>query len=421
MQRRDWIQHRWVLALAGAAIALPLLQLVPLPPELWHRLPGRDILVRIDDAARLSDVWRPLTMSPSGTRNALLSLFLPLAAALWLAQLDTAGRERLLFVGILLILASALVGLIQATGAPLNLYARSSSNAGLFANRNHQAVLLACGIVLLGAFAFQWRRPAAEVRMRLIFAGCAAALLIALLLITGSRAGLAAMILAILALPLLYWASLGYRLRSRDRRILYWAIPAALLFLLLVIGCMALLSRDGSITRAAASNMSEELRFPIWHTVLSLVRTYMPLGTGMGSYVEVYQIWEPTEQLRTTYSNHAHNDWLELALTGGIPALALAVLALVLIGSAALKLGRGTEPQRALLGWSGLLVLTIIALASTVDYPLRVPSMQCFAAVALFWILPSGRDARKDARKVVTIPSPKSTGGETAEKQDLYV
>ena len=40
---------------------LHLLQLVPLPPDLWQGLPKRDAIVEIERTLGLSDVWRPLT------------------------------------------------------------------------------------------------------------------------------------------------------------------------------------------------------------------------------------------------------------------------------------------------------------------------------------------------------------------------
>ena len=56
----------------AAILALLCLDLVPLPPAIWYALPGREIMVEIDEAARLGQVWLPLTMSPSSTWNAFM-------------------------------------------------------------------------------------------------------------------------------------------------------------------------------------------------------------------------------------------------------------------------------------------------------------------------------------------------------------
>ena len=39
---------RCALALMAAVVLLPLLQLVPLPPGVWHALPGRELPAQID-------------------------------------------------------------------------------------------------------------------------------------------------------------------------------------------------------------------------------------------------------------------------------------------------------------------------------------------------------------------------------------
>uniref|UniRef100_UPI0030D8AEB9 hypothetical protein n=1 Tax=Pseudomonas proteolytica TaxID=219574 RepID=UPI0030D8AEB9 len=42
-------------------IALPTIQLVPLPPELWQRLPGRDVFIQASTLSGQSQPWRPLS------------------------------------------------------------------------------------------------------------------------------------------------------------------------------------------------------------------------------------------------------------------------------------------------------------------------------------------------------------------------
>ena len=50
---------RTLLWVTGLILAPLIIQLIPLPPQLWHRLPGRDLVV---DALRLVEAnahWRP--------------------------------------------------------------------------------------------------------------------------------------------------------------------------------------------------------------------------------------------------------------------------------------------------------------------------------------------------------------------------
>src|SRR6476646_10489941 len=51
LTRRRWafnLETRLVLGLLGFILLLPLIQLIPLPPELWHRIPGRDGPTQLD-------------------------------------------------------------------------------------------------------------------------------------------------------------------------------------------------------------------------------------------------------------------------------------------------------------------------------------------------------------------------------------
>ena len=77
------------------------------------------------------------------------------------------------------------------------------------------------------------------------------------------------------------------------------------------------------------------------------------------------------------YVNHAHDDYVELWLEGGLPAAALIAAALGLIAWQLRKNLRGArkrQAQRCNTGACGLgppLSLLLIALHSIVDYPLR--------------------------------------------------
>ena len=47
----------------------------------------------------------------------------------------------------------------------------------------------------------------------------------------------------------------------------------------------------------------------------------------MGAFEKVFQANEPDALLGPVFLNHAHNDWLEAVITGGLPAAALLVIA----------------------------------------------------------------------------------------------
>lgn len=376
-------------ALLGSAVLLTVLHLVPLPPALWTALPGRGLIAEIDHASGIGPVWRPLTMVPAMTRNALYSLTVPIAVLLLAVRLDDRERAMLVPVFILFGVASGLLGLLQIAGnhnGPLFLYAQTTMGTanGLFANRNHNGVLLACTFPLLAAYAIG-RSTARNGQLTLWLAGAVTILLVALVLVVGSRAGLLCTILAILLSPLLALDRLAKVPRATRRlaMLIYAGGCAGLVMLGLIF---AIAARAESLRRLLASDANGDRRLQVWEPVLVMIRQYFPFGSGIGSYIKVFQANEPRDVLTRNYSNHAHNDWLEVAMTAGLPGLAIllfVVSAVVILGSTAWRRG---GPANPLLARTATIVLLLLGLASIGDYPLRVPSMMAFFIMALLWL-----------------------------------
>ncbi|HMP55294.1 MAG TPA: hypothetical protein PKD92_01825, partial [Novosphingobium sp.] len=59
------------------------------------------------------DLWRPFTLAPAATRNALFSLSVPLAVGLLMIQLDGEERAALLGVIVAFALASLALAVLQ--------------------------------------------------------------------------------------------------------------------------------------------------------------------------------------------------------------------------------------------------------------------------------------------------------------------
>src|SRR5690606_17172300 len=75
--RPSWASVRPVALFVLAAMALATLQLVPLPPSIWTEMPGRDLLMQAAVVSGEKQPWRPLSISPAATVNALSSLIVP--------------------------------------------------------------------------------------------------------------------------------------------------------------------------------------------------------------------------------------------------------------------------------------------------------------------------------------------------------
>lgn len=408
---RDQIAaHRVIVVFAAAIGMLALLHLVPLPPFAWKSLPGRAIVAQIDDVVGLGRQWRPLALSPSGAWNAAFSLLVPFSVvALGLRQ-TSAVHEGLVSPLLAFIGMSALLGLVQVLGpdnGPLYLYKITNGGdpVGLFSNRNHHAALLACSLPLTAVFAAaRGRGDLEDERSRLLGALAIVLLVLPVLLATGSRAGLLLGAVGLVSMPFIYGvgaseasAGSGHANSSRLRWIRWVG------FGLIVIGLMALFADNQSLARFGNTGSNGEQRFLGWPVVLKMIGSYFPFGSGFGSFDPVFRIHEPIEMVRRNYFNHAHNDWLEVALTGGLPAMALAFAATVAWTFSMVRLIRFGDRRtgRCRLGLAGGVIILILASASVVDYPLRTPSLAALFAIAALWLSGAAASVRQPLREKV--------------------
>jgi O-antigen ligase len=401
-------QYRFLFALAAALFVLVGLHLVPLPFSIWASLPGRGIIVEIGQAAQLGEVWRPLTMVPIATWNAFYSLFVPLAALLLAVQLDREEQHQLLPVLILLGGASGLLGILQVIGAqegPFYLYrvTNYSSAVGLFSNRNHQALFLACLIPMLATYASSGIKTPEQARFRGGIAIAGSIVLVPLLLVAGSRTGLALGVLGLLVVPLLYRRPAA--VDPAARRPARWPMITLMLGGVAIIALAlvtVLFGRDEAISRVIAPSGPDEARFQVWGPIMDMAWQYFPFGSGIGTFVEAYKIGETDALLSSTYLNHAHNDWIEVYMTGGAIGLLLLAAATVAWAVRSFRIwsgGRLTARQMSFGRLSSVLIL-MLGLASIGDYPLRVPSLACLAVILAVWLAGEGRPDASASKQV---------------------
>lgn len=370
--------------MGGAVGLLIILHLIPLPYAVWSSLPGRSIIAQIDSAIGAGEVWRPLSMVPTATWNSLYSLSVPAALFTLLIQLNKRQQTDLLTVVAGLICLSAFLGLIQATTDTLKFFAVSSPSAGLFANRNHQAVVLACAFPMLAVFGSQSGYSSKVRRFRQSFAIAISLVLVPLILVTGSRAGMAATVAAI--------GSTYFLLPEKSDRRGQRRMSGRSQLILILLGLAAVLAlswialqtgRNVAFIRIREGNID---RIPVWIETIALAKMYFPVGSGIGSFVEVFQLHEPTNMVQSKYWNHAHNDWLEVVMTGGLPGVVLLFAAVGAFGLMAFR-SFVAAPQRdssVIMVRLSSVIIGLLGLASVFDYPLRTPAAAClfiFAAV----------------------------------------
>lgn len=390
LSRDQWAAQRGPLTMVLLVALLIAVHLLPLPPFLWSSLSGRGIVLRGDAVAGLEGVWRPISLVPYRGWNSLWSMAVPAAALVLAARAGAKDHWLLVRLILALALVSALLGLLQAvSGYNPVLYPYRVTNGGapvgLFANKNHQAALLCATLPLLALVAAR-ADGAARTTVRFACAGVAV-LVVLLLLATGSRGGLVFLFVSAFGTGLIYWKAGLLALSGQSKR--RWIIPLVGAAALIAIVAVAFLfARAGAIERMTGAEAAEELRPAVWRVTAEALPAYLPFGSGIGSFVEVFAMNEPAEMLSLSYWNHAHNDVLEWTLEGGIPAAILIVAAIVMW----LRATRATWrrlPLRAphhLLAATGSLVVFILGVWSLVDYPLRVPSLAVLFVIAAAWL-----------------------------------
>jgi O-antigen ligase len=382
---------RTPLALLSALALLIVLQLMPLPPAWWAGLPDREVVRDLYAAIGQEERWFPLALSPARAVNSLFSLIVPLAALLLFAIQAPEQRPRLFLVVLVMTVVSVALGIMQLLGSPngsLYLY-RITNNGlpvGLFSNRNHQALLISIGI-LLSAFATgrALRRP--RVNVAWVIGGFSLLLVfLPFLLIIGSRAGL--VLGALMLLPsafLIYQAARGRRGRSgrsamSDPRFRA-AAAAGLAAVMGVIFAAIWFSRSLAFDRLIDQNVELDLRAQTLPVVLDLTARQFPFGAGFGSFDTIYRQVEPAHLLMPSYLNHAHNDWIQFLLEGGLGALLLLIAALAWFGHVSFRVLWTNRTQLIPELFVCMIIVGVYALSSVVDYPLRTPSLMAVFAI----------------------------------------
>ena len=351
--------------LASAAAMLVLLHLAPLPPAIWTELPGRDMVEEGLVLAGVADAWLPLSLAPNST-VALALKTLPLFALIaLLATSQGLHIERTSMVLVAVAIVSFAIGVFQVSlGSTSILYFHEITNrgsaVGFFANANHLATLLLISVPLATALSVEFAGKrgifARYPGVALAVASGVAALGISL---TGSVAG-------IILLPIAVISSLFMVGGTRKSRILV-SLGSLILILAAValsVGVLNTSFSDGQLSRVA-----------IWRTSLEGVTRFWPVGSGLGSFSEVYELFEDPRLVTATFVNHAHNDYLELVFEAGLPGVLLILMAVGFWVRGSMGAWRNSEgPQSHWLKASSIVIGLFFA-HSVVDYPLRTPAL----------------------------------------------
>lgn len=360
-------------------VFVPLAQLVPLPPAIWHELPGRQLEIATLSLVGEENGWRALTISPPRTLAGLLAL-IPAVGVMWAtAVLSSRDRQFVILTIAVLALIGTLLGALQLAGGPgaFQLYEKSHRGwlTAFHANRNAAADVLLVGSLALSAWLASKSMPVAIARHRTPMLVAAQCVLLIALILTGSRAGI------VLVLPVLviHWAMLkptGLDLRGR---VLLGGVASVLLLLLAVPYLL-----EGNMRLAGVAERFDatgDARIPLWADSWSAIEGFGIAGSGIGTFSNAFMPFESIEYLDAASPNRAHNDYLEFLLEAGLFAplvLAGGVAVLICLARQAWRIA----PHEHATQLFAIGTLVVIALHSIVDYPLRNMAIASIVGVA---------------------------------------
>lgn len=376
---------RALTVLTLTSMAVPLLQLIPLPPAIWTALPGREMAVEARSLVGASEAWFPLSLDASRTFVGFLGV-LPMFATLVLAWNVCRNTPEPVWRAIVLMglatLALAAVQLASGNRAAI-FYTESLRDIGMFgtfANKN------SCGLLLVIAFVALTR-----VRHE-VFAGAkghliriaASVLLCVGVILTQSRSSIAILILVGVVVGLR-----GVLAGRADMTKFRPVLLAGAVILACGIGAGAYLFAENARMRTSIERFGiiDEQRPHIWQDTLAATERYWPAGSGVGTFDEVFQVEESLEYLTTLRAGRAHNDYLEVALEAGIVGVVLLGAWLVwyaVAGADALRRQGDTQRVAAAIG------ILCFVLQSVLDYPLRSQTLMCVAALLVAILARSG-------------------------------
>lgn len=370
----------WLGVCIIAGLLVAGLQLVPLPPNVWEHLGGREVFAAGYRVLGIPPPWLPVSLAPYDSAATLLTLIPPLAllAAMW----RLGSRPFWLIIALLIgTLAGIVLGALQVSSADPEtsrwyFYARTNYGVatGFFANANHMATLLVASLPFLAAVLAAVRARGGNVqRYSATFALVAgAALVIAVgLAINGSLAGYG------LVLPVAVASVLVFVRRGSPTA--RWLVVGAAVLLIAAVGALTFTPIGSGTGLRAGAATSALSRQEIFKTSALAAGDLMPMGAGLGTFREVYAIYEDHERLDpNAVVNHAHNDYLELVLETGLPGLAVLLLFLAWWASASWRAWK--SPEADPFARAATIASAAILVHSLVDFPLRTAAISaCFA------------------------------------------
>jgi O-antigen ligase len=341
--------------------------------------------------------WLPISLIPHRTVSSLLWLIPAVAVLLGIVKLGGYKAGWIACVVAVVTILSVAVGAMQlAGGSESAWYFYEDTNygfaTGFFANANHEATLLLATFPFLTALYLMSTRKGHSAQrssgLLVILVGALMVLVVGLF-INGSLAGFG------LAVPVVGASIL--MLISRKRRIPAWAaaLTAAVAVGSMYVPFAAPLGNNLTTEEAKTSEFS---RYNTFAKSIDVAEKYLPIGSGVGTFAQIYRRYEDPAAVGAMWLNHVHSDFIEVAVEAGLPGLAVLLVFLVWWLNRLVRIWRLEKPDHV--ARAATIASAAILAHSLVDYPLRTAAISAlFAACCALMAEPRSR-VRRDEEHV---------------------
>jgi O-antigen ligase len=406
-------------ALVGGIVFLPLLQFIPLPPTLWGEvLPGRafyaDALREALGESFFAAELRAVAIIPRYSEAAWLALLPPIAVFLATRSLSFQYLQRLAYLFLGIAVFQAVLGLLQYGAGPGSFFCLGNRYCGdravgTYIGRAHLAGLLEMALPItvallvstVGKFSQLPHRHHQEWRRRffswgvwqgnrtMLYTAMAVVILLGIVF-TRSRAGILLAMTCLLLSFFIFAPRVGAKKAYGTVGILIFAGA----ILALEIGLAPI------VERFTLRDPLEEGRWTIFAGSLQAAGEFFPLGSGGGSFAEVFQRFQPADFMGG-FVHRAHNDYLEWLVVGGLPAAILIAAALFLYAWQWVRVWQGQGKYASTFSFIQMgagLGLFLLLLHTGVDFNLHIPANAIFFAflAGIFFCPPERRRRNRD-------------------------
>lgn len=408
--------------LACATIVWAFVQILPITPESWHHPLWKEV-------GDVVNVRGSISIDPGVFPESIVRIFGYISCFI-LAFYGGRDEKRaswmlkvLMFAG----LAYAVYGiLMQAFGIQYVLWfpkwAYQGYATSTFVNKNSYATYAGLGLLCSAGFLRQYfSEKIARIKkqskhpftvnwlqyfdLKDFFRSFIFIVILGALILTSSRAGFVSVVMGLIA----YVSALALNQRHRGHFWIIGAMAGAILIVALVaIGGETLLARSEG--RTLDSDMAT--RIAAYKLAVQAVGDNPIFGYGLGTFENAFRLYRDSSL--NLWFQHAHNDYLEMAMELGVPATLCFITAILLMVSCCVQ-GVWKRKKFGEIPAVGFAASILVGVHATADFSLQIPAVTAtYAAllglgVAQSWSSRSGEQPVKAVVKKKKVAHSKSS------------